>query len=97
MSFIEADLHNEKQALGKLVENDPEARKAVDTFEAAYELHRALVNARIAKGVTQVELAAKMGTSQQSISRFENGSSGSLGFAIKYAGMLGYCLVLKEN
>lgn len=49
---------------------DPETRAAYDALETAYQI----ACRRIEKGLTQAQLAEKVGTRQSSIARLESGS-----------------------
>ena len=53
---------------------DPVFKKASKELELEFALIRAILDARINKGVTQKELADKIGTKQSSIARFESGA-----------------------
>ena len=59
------DLHFEE-----LMQN-PEFKKAYDDLGPVYELIKAIVGYRIDHGLSQKELAEKIGTKQSAISRFE--------------------------
>lgn len=52
---------------------DPEFRAAVEELEPEFQFVRTLIGARLNAGLTQQELAAKMGTSQSAIARLEGG------------------------
>ena len=52
---------------------EPEYRKAYDTLEEEFALAKAVIDARNRAGLTQVELARKMGTTQPVIARLEGG------------------------
>ena len=54
--------------------HDPEFRKEYEAARPEFELTRALIEARIAAGMTQKELADKSGIRQSNISRIESGS-----------------------
>jgi len=54
---------------------DPEFRAEYETLEPEYELAAALIRLRLARGLTQEELAELMHTKQESIARLEGGSS----------------------
>ncbi|OGE64406.1 hypothetical protein A3I48_01620, partial [Candidatus Daviesbacteria bacterium RIFCSPLOWO2_02_FULL_36_7] len=57
----------EKELLKK-----PGFKEAMEETRLEYEIARALIKARIEKGLTQVEIAKKMHTKQSVISRVEN-------------------------
>lgn len=52
---------------------DPEFRKALKETELEYQIARALIRARIEKGLTQAKLAKKLHTTQSVVSRVESG------------------------
>lgn len=52
---------------------DPEFQKAWEETELAYEVARAVIKLRLENGLTQEELAQKIGVPQSVISRFESG------------------------
>lgn len=68
MPFKQVDM----EALVKSKRKDPEYDAAYKTIEAEYQLVDQLIAARKASGLSQVELAKKVGVSQQAISRLEN-------------------------
>lgn len=51
---------------------DPGFRKEWEKSEAAYQITRALIEARIKGKISQRQLAGKVGTTQAVISRIEN-------------------------
>lgn len=53
--------------------SDPENKKAYDSLELEFKIHRALVKARIEKKLTQKQLAQKLGIAQSALARFESG------------------------
>lgn len=69
------------------------------SFRAEYEKQQpefALIRARIEKGLTQEELAKKIGTKQSVISRLESGKANpSLAFLKRLAGALNSYLEIK--
>lgn len=52
---------------------DPQFKAEYDRLQPEFALIQAVINARIRKGVTQKELAEKIGTKQSVISRLEIG------------------------
>ena len=72
---------------------NPAVKKEYDELVPVYELRKKLINMRISKGLTQAEIAKKMGTNKSNISRLECGEKVSfptLATISKYAGALGY-------
>lgn len=68
----------------------PKVKKAYDDLEAEYTLIEQLISYRLKHGITQAELAKKLGTKQSAISRFESGTENStLDFLRKIASALG--------
>lgn len=65
---------NWKEHRKRLLE-DPEFRVEYESLEPQYRLAAALIRLRLAKGLTQEELAKLLNTKQESIARLESGSS----------------------
>ena len=59
----------------KQLMKDPEFRKEYESLEPEYKLAAALIRLRLAKGLTQAQLASLLNTKQESIARLESGSS----------------------
>lgn len=77
MDWLEA----EKQLLAQV-----SIRRAAENVDLAYEIGKMVIDARIARHMTQKELAAAVGTRQPSIARLESGNSApSLSFLQKIA------------
>jgi DNA-binding XRE family transcriptional regulator len=75
-----------KQAL----KNDPELARLYDELEPEYQLASSLIEARIAKGLSQTELAQKAGVGQTVIARLESGTyNPTVQTVNKVAGVLG--------
>lgn len=68
---------------------DPKVRKALKETELEYQIAKALIKARIEKGLTQAQLAEKLKTRQSVISRVENAkTTPSLSFLKRLASVL---------
>ena len=53
---------------------DPKVREAYAALDEEFNLARELIAARIRAGLTQAELAKRMGTTQSAIARLESGA-----------------------
>jgi ribosome-binding protein aMBF1 (putative translation factor) len=78
----------------------PEVKAAYDAQDAEFALLDALLKARVDAGLSQADVAARMGTKQTAISRLESSlasdkHSPSLSTLRKYAAACGKTLVLK--
>ena len=62
------------QTFKKKLLRNKEVRSAYGELGFEFSLINALIERRIEKGLTQAELASKIGTRQSSIARFESGS-----------------------
>ncbi|MBI4595124.1 MAG: helix-turn-helix transcriptional regulator [Candidatus Tectomicrobia bacterium] len=76
---------------------DPEFKKAWEELDPEFELLESLIKAREKAGITQEELAQKIGTKQSVISRLEQGGFGkaTLSTLKKIAEALDTKLVIK--
>ncbi len=76
----------------------PLVKKAYENLESEYALIEQLIAYRLERGVTQAELAKKIGTKQSAISRFESGSENpTLEFLRKIADAIGVHLSVKVS
>src|SRR3989338_4969994 len=65
---------------------DPEFKAEYNRQEPEFAVIRAILKARMKKGLTQKELAEKIGTRQSAIARLESGNANpSIGFLQKVA------------
>jgi len=75
---------------------DPEVRKEYERLKPRYMLISQLIGARIKSGLTQEQLAKKVGTKQSAIARAESGSVNlSIGFLEKLTQALGSKLIIQ--
>ena len=76
--------------------SDPEVAREYEKLRPRYELISQLIGARLKKGLTQSQLAKKMGTKQSAIARVEGGNSNpSVAFLEKLTQALGSKLVIQ--
>lgn len=69
---------------------DPEIKAEYDRLGPEYEIIEAIIRKRAEKGMSQKQLADKMGTKQSALSRLESGTyNPSLAFLKKVATALG--------
>ena len=61
-------------SLKKRLLKDPAVKKTYDELEPEFALIRMIIKKRLKEGLTQKQLAAKLGTKQPVISRLERGS-----------------------
>jgi ribosome-binding protein aMBF1 (putative translation factor) len=54
---------------------DPEVKREYDALGPAFEIAAELLRARLRTGLSQAELAERMGTSQSAIARLESGET----------------------
>ena len=75
--------------IGELEQTDSDVRARVDAALERRVLARDLAARRRAAGLTQIELARRMGTSQAQVTRFESGADTRLSTVGRYAAALG--------
>ncbi len=74
----------------------PEVREAYEAMSPEFELARELIGARARAGLTQQELAERMGTTQSAIARLEGGGRlPSMKTLLRYAQATGARPVVK--
>lgn len=65
---------NHRDYVAEREARSPEFRAAREELRPQYEFRKALIGARLAAGLTQKQLAERMGTSQAAIARLEGGT-----------------------
>ncbi len=76
--------------LRKELLTDPEFKKEYDALELEYSIIAQVIQKRLDKGLTQKQLAEKIGTKQSAIARLEGGTTNpSIAFLEKVAKALG--------
>ena len=76
----------------------PEVKKAYDELAEEFSFLDEVLKARAASGLTQAELAARVGTTQSAIARLESGTpkhSPSIATLRRYARAMGYRVEIK--
>ena len=73
---------------------DPEYRAAYKAQEQEFRIAQALIDARIQAGMTQKDVAEKMGISQPAVARMESGRNISLRSIERYATATGQTISL---
>ena len=68
---------------------DPEFRAEFEALGPEFELARKLIKARVRAGMSQSEVAIRMGTSQPTVARLESGHKPSLKTLERYADAVG--------
>ena len=75
---------------------NPKIKAEYDKLEPEFAVIEAVLKARVQKGITQEQLAKKIGTKQSAIARIESGNANpSIGFLQKLADALGKKLVIQ--
>lgn len=67
-------MSNSRQLKSKWL-NDPQVKKAYDRMTPEFQVAGALIAARVKAGLTQEQVAKRMGTTQSVIARLEAGST----------------------
>lgn len=69
---------------------DPEFKREYDALEPEFAIIRSIIRKRLQNGMSQKQLAQKMGTQQSALSRLESGTyNPSLAFLKKVSSALG--------
>jgi DNA-binding XRE family transcriptional regulator len=74
---------------------DPRMRKAYDAMAPEFEIARELIAARARAGLTQAQVASRMGTTQSVVARLEGGKLPSMRTLQRYAKATGARPVFK--
>ncbi len=89
-------MSNRHSALKARMLRDPEVRQAYEAMAAEFDVARELIAARARAGLTQAELARRMGTTQSAIARLEGGGRlPSMKTLLRYAEATGTRPVVK--
>ena len=83
------DYHDEK------MQSDLEYKAAYNALEAEFSIADALIRARVEAGLTQAEVAVRLGVTQPAVARMESGRNISLRSVARYAGAIGRPITLE--
>jgi DNA-binding XRE family transcriptional regulator len=83
------DYHDEK------MRGNSEYKAAYGALETEFLIADALIRARVEAGLTQAEVAARLGVTQPAIARMESGRNISLKSVARYAGAIGRPITLE--
>ena len=82
--------------LEKELLSDPETRKEFDKLAPRYAVISEFIKVRLKKGMTQKDVADKIGTKQSAVARLEAGNiNPTIGFLEKVASVLGAKLTIQ--
>lgn len=82
--------------LEKKILSNPEVKREYDRLKPRFDLISQLIDARLKKGLTQKQLAEKIGTKQSAIARVESGDANiSIAFLEKVTKALDSQLIIK--
>ncbi len=86
------------QDIRKQLLQNPEVKAEYEKLKVLYDIKREIIKLRIEQGLSQKDLATKVGTRQSAISRLESGEyNPSIEFLNKVASALGKELEVKFN
>ncbi len=80
---------NAKQVHTDMMRNDAEYRREYEALGEEFSLVEAMVQARLTQGLTQAQVAERLGVAQPAVARIESGKNVSLKTLRRYAGALG--------
>ena len=72
-----------------MMREDPEYRQEYEALGEEFALVEAMIQARLAHGLTQAQVAERLGVAQPAIARIESGRNVSLKTLRRYAGAIG--------
>jgi DNA-binding XRE family transcriptional regulator len=77
------------------MENNPEYKAAYNSLEQEFAIAGALIRARSEAGMTQTDVAARLGVTQPAVARIESGKNVSLRTISRYAAAVGKKITLE--
>lgn len=95
--LVKSDAKKEQEIIKELISEDEALKRQHEVFLAEMEFKQELINARKSQSLTQKEVSAKSGLSQQAISRLEKMGGGTIETIIKYLSSMGYALTITKS
>lgn len=83
-----------KEVHERMMRDDPEYAREYDAMEEEFSIAQAMIRARSRAGLTQADVAQRMGISQPRVARIESGSNVSLDILKRYAAATGSKLMV---
>lgn len=80
--------------LSAMLENS-EFKAAYDALEPEFSVASALIKARSVAGLTQADVAARLGVTQPAVARIESGKNVSMKTIYKYAAAVGQTITIE--
>ena len=77
------------ESVRKELLNDPEIKAEYDALGQEFAIAQALIDARISAGMTQAQVASRLGVSQPVVARMESGRNISIKSIARYASAIG--------
>lgn len=66
---------NHREYIAEREAREPAFKEAREALRPQYEFRRALIAARLRSGLTQVQIAERLGTTQSAVARLESGQT----------------------
>lgn len=95
--LVKSDAKKEQEIIKELISEDEALKRQHEVFLAEMAFKQELINARKSQSLTQKEVSAKSGLSQQAISRLEKMGGGTIETIIKYLSSMGYALTITKS
>jgi DNA-binding XRE family transcriptional regulator len=82
-------MKNVKLVHEEMMQHDPDYRVEYQKMGEEFALVDAMIKARLANGLTQAQVAERLGVAQPAVARIESGKNVSLKTLRRYAGAIG--------
>ena len=95
--LVKSNSEKEREIIEKIIETDDELMSQHELFVEEMRFKQMLISVRKEKSLTQKEISAKSGLSQQAVSRLETGKGGTIDTVIRYLHAMGLSLIVVED